>query len=373
MLYSNMLDGNTVKNNSIHLEERLASYPYPRAREQTVPKHKGSYLVLRQLPFLCDIITICKIAVRAVPLLFYTKHLNISSRFIIFLFHIEYSVSNEFNYGGSYVGYYVKVEPNVNVYVEDLNPAGNKTILFVHGWPGDHNLFEYQYNQLPKLGYRCIGIDCRGFGLSDKPWHGYDYDRLADDLRIVIDAFQLRDITLGGHSTGGAICVRYMARHNGYGVSKLALFAAAAPSLIQRPYFPYGLPKQAVLDIIEGTYRDRPSMLRNFGNMIFFHRVTAPLSDWIFQLGLQAASWSTAAIANTWLDEEELFNDLKSIAVPTLILHGLNDQVCPFPLATAQKNSIQYAKLVPFEDCGHFLFYDQLERFNKELVEFVEG
>ncbi|MBE6829355.1 MAG: alpha/beta hydrolase, partial [Ruminococcaceae bacterium] len=67
------------------------------------------------------------------------------------------------------MGYYVSVEQNVNIYVEDLNPTGNKTILFVHGWPGNHNLFEYQLNQLPKLGYRCVAIDCRGFGMSDKP------------------------------------------------------------------------------------------------------------------------------------------------------------------------------------------------------------
>lgn len=270
------------------------------------------------------------------------------------------------------MGVYVSVEPNVNIYVEDLNPEGNKTILFVHGWPGDHNLFEYQFNQLPKKGYRCVGIDCRGFGLSDKPWSGYDYNRLADDIRAVVDALQLQNFTLGGHSTGGAICVRYMARHKGYGVSKLALFAAAAPSLIERSYFPYGLPKQAVLDIIQGTYNDRPNMLRGFGNMIFFQYVTGSLSDWIFQLGLQAASWSTAAIANTWLDEEGLFDDLKTISVPTLILHGINDKVCLYPLAIAQRDSIKGAKLVPFEACGHFLFYDQRDRFNKELMQFVE-
>ena len=270
------------------------------------------------------------------------------------------------------MGFYVSVEPNVKIYVEDLNPTGNKTILFIHGWPGNHNLFEYQFDQLPKMGYRCIGIDCRGFGLSDKPWSGYDYNRLADDIRSVVDVLQLQNFTLGGHSTGGAICVRYMARHNGYGVSKLALFAAAAPSVIQRPYFPYGLPKQAVMDIIQGTYNDRPNMLRGFGNMIFFQHVTGPFSDWIFQLGLQAASWSTAAIANIWLDEEGLFNDLKTITVPTLILHGVNDQVCLYPLAIAQKNSIRNSKLVPFEAYGHFLFYDQRDKFNKELVQFIE-
>lgn len=270
------------------------------------------------------------------------------------------------------MGFYVRVEQDVKIYVEDLNPTGSKTILFVHGWPGDHNLFEYQFNQLPKMGYRCIGIDCRGFGLSDKPWDGYDYDRLSDDIRGVVDALQLQNFTLGGHSTGGAICIRYMARHNGYGVSKLALFAAAAPSLIQRPYFQYGLQKQAVLDIIQGTYNDRPNMLRGFGNMIFFKYVTSPLSDWIFDLGLQAASWSTAAVANTWLDEENLFNDLKTINVPTVILHGLDDKVCLYPLAIAQKNGIKNSKLIPFESCGHFLFYDQRDRFNKELMQFIE-
>ena len=271
------------------------------------------------------------------------------------------------------MGYYVNVEPNVKVYVEDINPSGTKTILFIHGWPGNHNLFEYQFNQLPKMGYRCIGMDIRGFGLSDRPWTGYDYDRLSDDVKSVVDALKLQNITLGGHSTGGAICIRYMSRHKGYGVSKLALFAAAAPSLVQRPYFPFGLQKQTVINIIQGTYNDRPNMLRGFGNMIFYNPVSVPLSDWIFQLGLQAASWSTVAIANTWLDEEELFNDLKTINVPTLILHGINDQVCLYPLAIAQKNSIRNSKLVPFEACGHFLFYDQRDRFNKELVQFMEA
>jgi non-heme chloroperoxidase len=105
--------------------------------------------------------------------------------------------------------------------------------------------------------------------------------------------------------------------------------------------------------------------------MIFYNPVSAALSDWVFQLGLQAASWSTEAIAYTWLDEE-LFEDLKRIRVPTLILHGLNDQVCLYPLALAQDELIKNSKLIPFESCGHFLFYDQREKFNRELVDFLE-
>jgi non-heme chloroperoxidase len=268
------------------------------------------------------------------------------------------------------MGYYVTVEPSVYVYVEDINPAGNRTIVFLHGWPGNHNLFEYQFNQLPKMGFRCVGPDQRGFGKSARPWGGYDYDRLSDDVRAVVDALQLKDFTLAGHSTGGAVALRYMSRHRGYGVGKLALLAAAAPSLIQRPGFPYGLPRQAVLDIIQGTYTNRPAMLRSFGNMILHNYVTPDLNDWIFQLGLEASSWGTAAIAEAWLNEE-MFTDLEAVRVPTLILHGLNDRVCLFPLAQAQKNALKNAKLVPLESCGHFLFYDQMERCTRELAGFA--
>ncbi|MGE5454986.1 MAG: alpha/beta fold hydrolase [Methylocystaceae bacterium] len=270
------------------------------------------------------------------------------------------------------MGYYIEVEPNVKIYVEDLNPEGKKAILFLHGWPGSHKLFEYQFDQLPKMGYRCIGMDTRGFGKSDKPWGGYDYDRLADDVRCVVDALKLQGFTLGGHSTGGAIAIRYMARHNGYGVSKLALFAAAAPSLIKRSYFPYGLPKEAVDEIIQGTYTDRPKMLRGFGDIFFFQYITEPFSDWIFQLGLEAAGWATAAIAKTWLEDERLFDDLGKIRVPTLILHGIHDKVCLFPLAEVQKKGIKNSRLIPFEYSGHALFYDQRDKFNKELTQFIE-
>ncbi len=271
------------------------------------------------------------------------------------------------------MGFYIRVESGVKLFVEDLNPEGKKTILFIHGWPGSHRLFEYQFDQLPKMDIRCIGLDYRGFGASDKPWRGYDYDQLSDDIRCVVDALHLNNFTLLGHSTGGAICVRYMARHNGYGVSKLVLCAAAAPSLIRRPYFPYGLAKKDVINIIQGTYADRPQMLRDFGKTIFYNPVTQALSDWIFQLGLEASGWATAEIAKTWLGEEELFSDLKRINVPTLILHGIQDKVCLFPLAIAQNNSIKNSLLIPFEKCGHFLFYDQRDKFNRELARFVES
>lgn len=270
-----------------------------------------------------------------------------------------------------YMGYYVNVEENVQLFVEDLNPEGSDTIVFLHGWPGSHELFEYQFDQLPKLGYRCIGIDQRGFGKSDKPFTGYDYDRLSDDVRAVMETLKLRNVTLLGHSTGGAIAIRYMARHKEYGVSRLILCAAAAPSLIQRPYFPYGQPKKVVLDIIEGAYNDRPKMLRDFGNLFFYQYKTQPFTDWFFNLGLQAAGWATAEIAKTWLGEENLFCDLEMIQAPTLILHGIHDKVCFYALGEVQKNMIKNSTLLPFENSGHGLFYEERDKFNQAVDQFI--
>ncbi|GAA4293046.1 alpha/beta hydrolase [Anaerocolumna aminovalerica] len=270
------------------------------------------------------------------------------------------------------MGYYINVEPDVSVYVEDLNPKGRETFVFLHGWPGSHELFEYQFNQLAMNNYRCIGLDQRGFGKSDRPLNGYDYDRLSDDVRIVMNQLDLRDVTLVGHSTGGAIAIRYMARHKGFGVSKLVLCAAAAPSLVQRPYFPYGQTKETVLEIINNTLNDRPKMLRGFSDIFFFQNVSDPLKDWFFKLGLEAAGWSTAAIANTWLDEEQLFFDMKEINVPTLILHGIHDAVCFFPLAEAQNKGIRNSKLIPFNNSGHALFYEERDKFNQALMQFID-
>ncbi|MFY9176978.1 MAG: alpha/beta hydrolase [Caldicoprobacterales bacterium] len=184
------------------------------------------------------------------------------------------------------MGYYVTVQPDAKIYVEDLDPGGYMTIVFLHGWPGSHELFEYQFNALPKYGYRCIGIDQRGFGKSDKPWDGYDYNRLADDVRCVVETLKLQNFVLAGRPTGGAIAIRYMARHNGYGVSKLALFAAATPSLIKRPNFPYGVDRETIIKIIDDTYSDRPKMLKDFGDIFFFQYITEAFSDWLFQCDL---------------------------------------------------------------------------------------
>ncbi|GIP33338.1 alpha/beta fold hydrolase [Paenibacillus sp. J2TS4] len=261
------------------------------------------------------------------------------------------------------MGYFVTVEPGVKLYVEDVNPGGNKTIVFLHGWPLSHKLFEYQFNVLPAMGYRCIGIDWRGFGQSDKPISGYTYDRLADDIRAVVDALHINHFTLAGHSTGGAIAIRYMSRHNGYGVSKLVLIDAAAPR---------GFTKETANQLLTEALNDRPKMMRGVTDTFFFQYITKPFSDWFFQMGLQAAGWSTAAII-ILLRDENLAADLQKIAAPTLILHGIHDKVIPFAQAQELNQQIRNSQLVPFAYSGHGPFWEERDRFNQLLRQFIEA
>ncbi|MDD2376393.1 MAG: alpha/beta hydrolase [Clostridia bacterium] len=266
--------------------------------------------------------------------------------------------------------YYVKVEPDVNIFVNDINPQGNKTILFIHGWPLNNCMFEYQYNELAKYGYRCIGIDIRGFGKSDKPYTNYSYDRIADDIRIIIDFLKLENITLVGHSVGGAISIRYMSRHNEFGVSKLVLLGAAAPSFIKKYDFPYGNTKQDIEKIILDTYNDRPTMLQGFTNILFNKYITNSFSHWILNLGLEAAGHSTMAIMSL-LENENLFFDVERINVPTLICQGVYDKVCPIQFGQTLKKEIRNSKLILFENSGHGLFWEEKDKLNKELIEFI--
>ncbi len=259
------------------------------------------------------------------------------------------------------MGYFVQVEPGVKLYVEDLNPAGSKTIVFLHGWPLSHRQFEYQMDVLPAMGYRCIGIDWRGFGQSDQPYGGYNYNRIADDIHAVVHALQLQNFTLAGHSTGGAIAIRYMARAKGYGASKLVLIDAAAPR---------GFTPETADRLLSEALNDRPKMMRGVTDTFFFQYISRPFSDWFMQMGTEAAGWSTAAVI-LMLRDESLDDDLNKINVPTLIIHGVHDQVIPFSQAQELAQKIANSQLVPFHYSGHGPFWEERGKFNQLLARFA--
>lgn len=267
---------------------------------------------------------------------------------------------------------YIQIEQGIRLFVEDLHPCGEaeQTILFLHGWPVNHKMFEYQFDQFPKKGFRCLGMDIRGFGKSDKPWEGYSYNRLADDLRCVVEALGLEDIVLVGFSMGGAIAVRYMARHSGFGISKLALISAAVPVFTRRPDYPHSLPVSEVDKLIAQTYTDRPKMISEFGNKFFASYVSTEFRNWFNELSIEASGHATAMTAIS-LRDEDLRCDLQHICVPTAIFHGIHDQIVPFPNAEITHHHIRGSTLIPFELSGHGLVIDELNKFNYCFTQFL--
>lgn len=265
---------------------------------------------------------------------------------------------------------YVEVEPDVRVFVRDWGEG--KPIVFIHGWPLSHEMFEYQFTQLPQHGYRCIGIDLSGFGKSDQPWGNYNFDVWADDLKKVIETLNLKEITLVSFSMGGAVSVRYIGRHRSAYVTKLALLGAATPCLTKKPDFPQGLDNEPYNNFIEACYGDRAKMNAEFGKATFHQPLSPELSSWFTNMGMQASPQATA-LGVVALRDSDLRPDLAEITVPTVIMHGIHDQVAPFDItAKINHERIKESRLIRFEASGHGLFYDEKERLNQELINFVD-
>ncbi len=268
--------------------------------------------------------------------------------------------------------YYVSVERGVKLAVYDLNPLGRKAVFLVHGWPLNHSMFEYQLDLLPKLGFRCIAVDLRGFGNSDAPWSGYGYDRLADDLYTIIRMINVPRMSLVGFSMGGAVAIHYMARYREYKISKLALLSAAAPCFVSRKGCPGGLPLEQVNALIAQIGRDRPQAIYDFEKSFFGQPITPAFGEWFRSVTLSGPGYSTLETAET-LRDADLRADLEQISVPTGIFYGILDKICPKELALTLNRNIRNSKLYRFEQSGHAIFYDELEKFNQELSSFLTG
>lgn len=267
---------------------------------------------------------------------------------------------------------FIEVEPNVRLHVTDLGEG--KPVVLIHGWPLSDAMFEYQYAALTEKGFRVIGITLRGYGLSDKPYGKYDYDVFADDIKVVLEKLNIEDATIGGFSLGGAIVIRYVAKHKGAHVSKLALFGAAAPVFTKRPDFSYGLwTREDVNGLIALNDTNRPQLLENFGKI--FPATETSLSSgygaWLGSLQWQASPYAMKQSMIAMRDTD-LREDLKMIKVPVLILHGKQDKISAYDLAEQLHQLLPGSVLVPFENSGHALFIEELKKFNHELITFIQ-
>lgn len=273
---------------------------------------------------------------------------------------------------GVVMSHYITVAENVRIFAQDW--GSGKPLVFIPGWPFDHRCYEYQFTQLTQHGFRCIGIDMRGYGRSDRPWGHYNYDIFADDIQAVLEHLKIKNAMLIGHSMGGAIALHYVARHGNKHVSQLTLCGAAAPIWTQRADYPYGFTKETVNEMIDLCYTDRAQLLVNFGKD-FFRTPTAlspALSNWFHSIAMDASAYATA-MCMIALRDTDLRNELSKVTVPTAILHGKHDKICPFDFATVMHQGIKNSTIIPFENSGHGLFYDEREKFNKTIMELADG
>lgn len=276
---------------------------------------------------------------------------------------------------------FVTVSDGASIYIEDtVNPdrpnEAGKPVVFVHGWPLSHKMFEYQFMELQKNGYRCIGIDLRGFGSSDKPWTNYNYDVFADDIRQVLASLSLNQgVTLVGFSMGGAIVMHYIARYFSGLVSRAVFMGAAAPCFTKREDYPYGLEKAACDNLVVQSNTDRPKMVSDFGKIFFRSDKIASeeMARWLFSINMEASPYATVKCLEE-LRDADLRNDMELVNqrnLPVAIFHGTHDKICPFDFARIMNNGIKGSKLVSFTQSGHGLNIEEKEKTNEELMRFI--
>jgi len=267
----------------------------------------------------------------------------------------------------------IEVPPGVRLHVRDWGQG--RPIVLIHGWPFSNEVYDYQMTELAEKGFRAISISLRGFGKSDKPWGTYTYDVYADDIKSILQQLELNDVTLAGHSMGGAIAIHYMARHKESRVSKLALIGAAAPVWTRREDYPCGMQMSEADILIKAVDTDRPQLLTDFGKIFGLTETSLNpgIAAWLHSIGMQASPYAMAQ-SLVALRDTDLRPVLAMIGVPTAIFHGVGDKICPFAFAEEMTKGISNAKMIRmirFENSGHGLFLEEKEKFNLELIKFA--
>ncbi|WP_224996892.1 alpha/beta fold hydrolase, partial [Cesiribacter sp. SM1] len=266
---------------------------------------------------------------------------------------------------------YVEVEKNVRLHVVDLGEG--QPIVLIHGWPLNNAMYEYQYQYLVEKGFRVIGISLRGFGKSDKPYGSYDFDVFSDDIKVVLEKLKIENAVLGGFSMGGAVVLHYVSKYNSAHISKLALFAAAAPSWLQRPGYPYGLTEEGAASFVALTKTDRPQVLDSFDKAFAAteNGISEGMSEWLKSINMEASPYAATQSIKA-LAEVDLRSELDRIKIPVAIFHGVQDKLCDFAFAEQLQKGIKNSYLVKFENSGHALFIEEMEKFNSELEKFAK-
>jgi non-heme chloroperoxidase len=269
----------------------------------------------------------------------------------------------------------ITTKDGTEIYYKDWGTG--PAITFSHGWPLSSDAWDGQMLFLAQKGFRVVAHDRRGHGRSSQASSGNDMDGYADDLAAVIEALDLQEVTLVAHSTGGGEVARYIGRHGTKRVARAILIAAVPPLLIKTEANPDGLPMEAFDGIRAGLFNDRAEFYRNLAPAFYgANRPDAKVSQgvldqfwaWSMQSGLKNSYECIAALSETDFTE-----DLKKFDMPTLLLHGEDDQVVPVANSRKSARLIRGAKEKYYPGAPHGITATHQDEINADLLAFIAG
>jgi non-heme chloroperoxidase len=261
------------------------------------------------------------------------------------------------------------------IYYKDW--GSGQPVVFSHGWPLNADAWDEQLNLMAANGFRAVAHDRRGHGRSSQPWDGNDLDTYADDLAQLIEELDLRDVILIGHSTGGGEVTRYIGRHGTARVAKAILVSAIPPLMLKTDGNPGGLPIEVFDEIRGGIARDRSQFYEDLSFAFYGANregstVSQGVRDAFWMMSMQAG-YKGAYDCVKAFSETDLTEDLKRFDIPTLIIHGDDDQIVPYAdSAVLSSKLVPDAELKVYAGAPHGLMATHRDTFHADLLEFVK-
>jgi non-heme chloroperoxidase len=270
----------------------------------------------------------------------------------------------------------IKTRDGIGLFVKDTGGSG-RAVVMTHAWPLNADIWDYQAARLSSAGCRVVTYDRRGFGRSDQPAGGYDFDTFADDLAAVVEQTGVRDATLVGYSMGGGEVVRYLSRHNGRHVVKAGLVGAAAHYLLKTENNPIGIDGAIFDGIKQGVQGDRKTYLGNLLRDVFLDAkrpstdaVTPEMVESTLAMAMQASVGATVACVDAFA-KTDFRPELAAVKVPALVLHGTADIPVPFAIGKATATGIAQSKLIEYPDASHGIVLTERDRVTRDLQAFI--